>query len=497
MFELLGIPIWRVLDRIVCFLFVCVLVIGAKNKFFKKNQFNDDFTSLEVMKSIRGFAAMGVILHHISQEYTFQESGVLTPFVNAGAYFVAIFFFCSGYGLIKSFDSKKDYLNGFIKKRIVKSIVVPFYVDVILYGLFMFLVKIPLEKVQWVTNFLGITMMNTYAWFPIVLALLYLVFFLCFRFISNRKVCFAIILIFMIALGIGTCINGHFAWWAGPANWWMDDNFWETSFKWWMDEKIFWFHGEWWVNSAPAFLTGLIFATYEQKIVPFFKKNYGRKFFILLLITLGLYGLNQYGQSHFGYWTEFNMQGPEIGNKIVTYFCQIPLMFVFPFTVFIFLMKYHVSNPVTRFFGKYSLHTYLMNLCALTTLRFLSYNFEDSPFYLGGIYNNLLAYAIGVIILTVLLGVAEQKITDKVQALLFTGRQRQKVVYSTAPRFMDDDALKQIRKEEQLKEKEASERKSFEPEKDAEKAPGETKKAPELARSVKKAQSVKSKGKKK
>ena len=116
--------------------------------------------------------------------------------------------------------------------------------------------------------------------------------FLCFRFISNRKVCFAIILIFMIALGIGTCINGHFAWWAGPANWWMDDNFWETSFKWWMDEKIFWFHGEWWVNSAPAFLTGLIFATYEQKIVPFFKKNYGRKFFILLLITLGLYGLN-------------------------------------------------------------------------------------------------------------------------------------------------------------------------------------------------------------
>ena len=460
--------VWRVIDRIVCFLFVCVIVVGAKNKFGKKNQFNDDFTSLEVMKSVSGFAAMGVILHHISQEFAFQESGVLSPFVNAGAYFVAVFFFCSGYGLIKSFDSKKDYLKGFIKKRIVKSIVVPFYVDAILYGLFYFLVKIHFERAQWVTNLLGITMMNVYAWFPIVLSLLYLVFFLSFRFVKNRKACFVIIGVFTVLMGIGACINGHMAWWAGPANWWMDDNFWETSFKWWMDEKIFWFQGEWWVNSAPAFLAGLIFATYENKIVPFFKNKYGSKFFVLILITLAAYGLNAYGQTRFGYWTEFNMRGPEIDKKILTYFCQIPLMFIFPFTVFMFLMKYYVVNPVSRFFGKYSLHTYLMNLMALTLLRFLSYNFEESPFYMGGVYPNLLAFAIGVIILSVLLGVGEQKLTDRVQELLFS--KRQKVVYSTAPRFMDDDDLKKIRKEEQLKEKEASEQKSFEPENDVKNA---------------------------
>ncbi len=485
--------VWRVIDRIVCFLFVCVIVVGAKNKFGKKNQFNDGFTSLDVMKSVRGFAAMGVILHHISQEFAFQESGVLTPFVNAGAYFVAVFFFCSGYGLIKSFDSKKDYLKGFIKKRIVKSIVVPFYVDVLLYGLFTFLVKIHLEKAQWVTNLLGITMMNVYAWFPIVLSLLYLVFFLSFRFVKNRKACFVIIGVFTVLMGIGACINGHMAWWAGPANWWMDDNFWETSFKWWMDEKIFWFQGEWWVNSAPAFLAGLIFATYENKIVPFFKKNYGSKFFVLILITLAAYGLNAYGQTRFGYWTEFNMRGPEIDKKILTYFCQIPLMFIFPFTVFMFLMKYYVVNPVSRFFGKYSLHTYLMNLMALTLLRFLSYNFEESPFYMGGVYPNLLAFAIGVIILSVLLGVGEQKLTDRVQELLFS--RRQKVVYSTAPRFMDDDDLKKIRKEEQLKEKEASEQKSFEQENDEKNASEKVNNSPDSAKSVKFATSDKSKTK--
>ncbi len=450
MFEILeGISIWRVLDRLVCLFFVYVLIKGGSNKFFRKNEFNDDFTSLEVMKSVRGLAAIGVIFHHISQEWTFQESGVLSPFVNAGAYFVAIFFFCSGYGLIKSFDNKKDYLKGFIKKRIVKAIVVPFYVDVLLYGLFIFLVKIPLDKVQWVTNLLGVTMMNTYAWFPIVLALLYLVFFICFRLFSNRKVCFAVILLFILAIGVGACIWGHFAWWTGEPQWWMTEEGY-MNMKWWMDEKIFWFQGEWWVNSAPAFLTGLIFATYEKKIIPFFKKNYAMKFFILLLVTVFLYGLSQFGQSRFGYWTEWEGYGPAIREKIATYFCQIPLMFVVPFTVFIFMMKYHVVNPVTKFFGKYSLHTYLMNLAALTALRFLSYNFDDSPFYLGGTYNNLLAYAIGVFVLSVLLGVAEQNITEAVQRFLF--QKKQKVVYSTAPRFMDDEDLKKIRKEEQLKE---------------------------------------------
>ena len=450
MFDFLaGYSIWRILDRLVCLFFVYVLIKGGTNKFFKKNEFNDDFTSLEVMKSVRGLAAIGVILHHISQEWTFQESGVLTPFVNAGAYFVAIFFFCSGYGLIKSYDSKKDYLKGFVKNRVVKAIVVPFYVDALLYGLLIFLVKIPLEKMQWVTNILGITMMNTYAWFPIVLTLLYLVFFISFRLFSNRKVCFAVILVFMIALGVATCFAGHFAWWAGKPQWWMTDEGYETM-KWWMDEKIFWFHGEWWVNSMPAFLTGLIFATYEKKIISFFKKNYAKKFFILILITVCLYGLSEYGQSHFGYWTEWEGYGPAIREKIATYFCQIPLMFVVPFTVFIFMMKYHVVNPVTRFFGKYSLHTYLMNLAALTALRFLSYNFGDSPFYLGGTYNNLLAYAIGVFILSVLLGVAEQRITESVQRFLF--QKRKKAVYSTTPRFMDDEDLKKLRKEEQLKE---------------------------------------------
>lgn len=431
---------WAIADAIVAYLFISLFFWGASNKFGKKDEFNEDFLSLETMKSLRGFAALGVILHHISQEAVFQQEGILSPFVNAGAYFVAIFFFCSGYGLLKSYDTKENYLKGFIKKRIVKSIVVPFYIDVIIYGIFMAITRMPLEKTQWVTNFLGVTMMNQYAWFPIVLSILYLVFFIVFKIFKNRKyrpIAFAIIFLFIIAMGIGCMINGHIAWWAGPDNWWMNDRFWETDFQWWMGEKIFWFHGEWWVNSAPAFLTGLIFANYEKQIVAFFKKKYWLKFHVLLLITAVLFKLSDWGQAHFGYWTEFNFNGPEIDKKICTYLCQVPLFLVIALTVIIFLMKYHVSNPVSRFFGKYSLHTYLMNLAALTAMRFLEYNVKESPFYLGGKYNNLLVYAIAVIIVTVLLGVGEQRITEAVQKLLFTKRVK-KVAYAPNDGLADD-----------------------------------------------------------
>jgi prepilin signal peptidase PulO-like enzyme (type II secretory pathway) len=96
---------------------------------------------------------------------------------------------------------------------------------------------------------------------------------------------------------------------------------------------------------------------------------------------------------------------------------QIPLLFVFPLLVFVLMMKYHVSNPVTRFFGKYSLHTYLMNLAAITFCRFLEV--PDALVMVGDVKNNLFLFAIAVIILSVLLGMLEYKITTAVQNLIY------------------------------------------------------------------------------
>ena len=78
---------------------VCLLIWGGKFAGFKSSQFNEDSSSFAVTKPLRGFAAMGVIIHHIALERAFQNAnggdvaGELNLFLNAGYRFVAIFFF--------------------------------------------------------------------------------------------------------------------------------------------------------------------------------------------------------------------------------------------------------------------------------------------------------------------------------------------------------------------------------------------------------------------
>ena len=88
-------------------LILALLIWGGKFAGFKKDQFHEDSSSLDEMKSLRGFAAIGVILHHISQEGAFQMAngrgnpGELSPFVNAGFIFGRKLFFYAVYRLIE------------------------------------------------------------------------------------------------------------------------------------------------------------------------------------------------------------------------------------------------------------------------------------------------------------------------------------------------------------------------------------------------------------
>ena len=413
-----------IVDQIIFYFFLVLFIWGATNKFGRKQEFNDDYASLEAMKSLRGFAAIGVILHHISQVDMFQQKGTLAPFLNAGAYFVAIFFFCSGYGLIKSLDTKKDYLRGFVKKRIVKAIVLPFYVNILFYALYNLgdsLTGTKIAPERWILNFTGITMMNAFGWYPVVIAILYLVFYLCFRFIKNRPLALGVILIFIIAMGIGFCFNGHFVWWVGKKNWWLTPA--ANNAAWWQQQKVFWFHGEWWVNSAPAFFTGLLFASYEKQIAGFFKKLYIVKYHVLLILTMIFYKLSAFGQAKFGYWTEYAGKGPGIEDKIKTYFCQVPLFLFLGLTIIIFMMKYHVENPVSRFFGKYSFHTYLMNLFAIGIMILI---FTPQVQKTLGKFSTIV-FAIGVFAFTIGLGILEQKVTGLLQKVLFKEKKKKEV----------------------------------------------------------------------
>lgn len=408
---------------------LCILLLiwGGKFAGFRSTQFHEDSTSLEITKSLRGFAALGVILHHVSQEGAFQwangghgKAGEIALFVNAGYLFVAIFFFCSGYGLIKSLETKPGYLKTFLKKRVVKGLVIPYYVSIVIYGIFRFAMGERFPAAQWITNLLGLTMMNEYAWYPVIAGILYVAFYLIFKHIKNQKICFGLMALVIIALGMIFCVNGHFAWWAGPKNWWIGQH---PEFKpqWWMQQKVLLISGEWWVNSAPALFIGMIFARFENKIRTWFKKLYWVKLLAVIVVTAVLYMIAGLGQWKFGYWTEYSGNGPDIAKKIATYFCQIPFSMIFTILLFTVMLKYRASNPVSRFFGKISLETYMMNLIAITAFRFLIYangsSWQPTPIYKAGRYN-LALYLVAVLAGTILLAFIYKWICSLVSKLL-------------------------------------------------------------------------------
>ena len=435
-------------------LLILLTIWGGKLK-IKPRDFHEDSTGVEAMKSLRGFAALGVILHHISQDSVMQQIGGLALFVNMGAYFVATFLFCSGFGLAVSLANKPNYLDGFVKKRIFKEILLTFYINILLYGIVYLVDDIiawskaggafstRFAPVQWVTNLVGLTMMNTYAWFPIVMALLYLMFYLIFKNIKSRPVGFALLFAFIIGMGLFFCWNGHFAWWYGEKNWWTKWG--SPNTIWWREEKVLWFNGEWWVNSAPAFLVGVVFGTYKDSIIKWFKKLYFIKLIVLLVIGVVLYGISLYGQQKFGYWTEFSGNGPDIMLKVKTYFCQIPSVTIAPVLLFVIMLKYYAMNPVTKFFGKYSYDTYMMNLLALTYMQPLQMKRGMLPngtlLCFGGVkvqafinsikmiphmnalisrqalYRPLL-YSVAVLVVTILLGMFEHWVVGKVKKVI-------------------------------------------------------------------------------
>lgn len=390
-----------------------------------KLELHADSTSLEVTKSLRGFSAIGVMLHHISQESAFQMAngggklGELPLFVNAGYYFVAIFFFCSGFGLIKSLNSKPDYLKGFLKKRVVKTLVIPFYVNVILFAGFHLAAKTEFAPQRWICNFLGLSLMNEYAWFPIVLALLYLAFYLIFKNVQNRKLAFFLMFIVIFLQGVFFCFNGHFAWWAGEPNWWLTPA--AENIPWWMEDRVIWFFGEWWVNSSIAFLIGMIFAQNEESIKNWFKKLYALKFILVLILFALFYVGSGAAQAFLGYWSEWSGNGPGILNKFICYCAQMPEVIMLVILVFAFMLLFHTENPVTKFFGNISFETYMMNLIPITVFRFLLYKpVPDSGYELiiKPYHYNLLVYEIAVIATSVLLGLMYKWLNKQANKLI-------------------------------------------------------------------------------
>jgi len=321
-------------------LLLTMLIIGREKA--GKDQFVQVFLPMTSANAIKGFAAVGIILHHLVQHDTQYGSIYKGPvfFMNEmGIFFTAIFFFLSGYGLLESYNSKPDYLDNFLKKRL-PSVLVPFYLSNIIYIIIKgFLWERITNIKDFFTCLIGFTLLNTNTWFLVEITLLYLVFYFTYKHISNKKTAlwtvFASILV-MVTVGIllgheSDGIGGH------------------------------WFKGEWWFNSTIAFYFGLSVGQYKDKILSFFKNRYKVMMPLTTVLFLISLNINYFGlQMIFGYYTE-SATSMGYPDKIASYIIQTISIIAFSAFFICLNLKLTFGNKLLFFFGKISLELYIIH----------------------------------------------------------------------------------------------------------------------------------------
>ena len=310
-----------------------VLLLFWGTKISKRKTWNEDVMSFDQTKCFLGFCAVIIVFHHVSQATCaswlnpyFIRHG-LDVFVTAGYPMVAMFFFFSGFGLYKSYKSKPDFFKRFIPVRFI-PILIPTLITSLVYIFFMYWRKLPFtidppfkagNHDTW----------HPYIWYIPCMLLMYLLFYIGFGLFKKDSVGIAVVLVGLIGY-IAFCMKFHY--------------------------------GTWWFNTPHMFLIGILVAKYEKKFFESCKKLYVLRLIgtIILCIVLQWLGDNAGGI--------YLMKGNHPYDFVYGYRCDLisgifQFLYTFAFMSLYYLlgMKLRVGNPVSRFFGKFTLELYLVH----------------------------------------------------------------------------------------------------------------------------------------
>lgn len=321
-----------------------VFILLYKAKISKKGEWQENALSLENSRSIQGFCAVAIIIHHLAQELT-MHAGVLSIFSELGVLFVGVFFFFSGYGLYISLKTKQNYLKGFLKKRLT-SVLIPFYVCILI-----FIICACIEGQQFslpnlFATISGWLLINQHMWYIVEITILYIAFYIIYSLIKNHKVATSVMTIFVVTLIVGSLLLGHGS---------------DMSCK-------YWFMGEWWYNTTLTFVFGIVVAQNETKL-----RSFARKFYALLLplfiaLTVGFYYLTKYALNTWSYWNEYPGY-PGYKEKLLCLIIQLPWVIFFVIALLLIMMKVKFGNRILSFLGNISLELYLIHNLFLVGLH--------------------------------------------------------------------------------------------------------------------------------
>lgn len=347
-----------------------LVILFAGCKMAKKKTLHEDFLDYPIAKALQGFAALAIILHHVTQDvtqYGAHNKGIIGILNDTGVLFTGMFFFFSGYGLIISLLNKKDYMKGFLKKRLA-TVMIPFYVCNLLFVGVSYATGYKATSQEWMTYASGGILMNDQMWFIIELAILYFAFFLIFKKGKSGIKQFAIMAIFITVMTTMSLLSGH-------------DSLQGTL--------GLWFHGEWWYNTTWLFFVGMLVAKHKDSIFAFAKKSYVWLLPVSIVVTVVLYFATMYMLGTMGYWKE-SATYPGYLEKFLTMLVQCSFVIVFVLTFVLITMKVQFKNKVLSFMGTIALETYLIQNIFIVNFT----NMKNDLLFFAAVYAGTIVAAV-------------------------------------------------------------------------------------------------------
>jgi len=331
-------PLW-----ILAAALVAILIAGAKTS--KRREWQEEPLALGTSKAIQGFSAVAIILHHLSQDLM-KDAGPFEFLSGCGVLFVGIFFFFSGFGLYTSLKTKKDYLKGFLRKRLI-TILIPFYSCIAVFTIASCICGAKYKALDLLKVLSGWSLINNHMWYIVEIAILYLVFFLIYKLIRNRTAATVVMSVFVLAMMGGSLLLCH-----GK----------DMS-------CAYWFMGEWWYNASLLFIVGILVSKHQDGL-----RKIARKAYVVLLPLFGIltavFGwITKRFLEKYSYWSEIPGKDPRYLDKLRCLSVQVPFILCFVLFVLLVMMKVRFGNPVLKFLGAISLELYLIHNLFLKGLR--------------------------------------------------------------------------------------------------------------------------------
>ena len=157
----------------IIFLLITIYQISFKEiKTIDKEALSKDRTTM-----INGFFVALILFSHFNSYVTFTDKLDITYLkiiTKIGQLMVTTFFFYSGYGIFESIKNKKDYMNNFFKRRILK-LFISFMIAIILFIIMNLILKYHYSIKTILLSFIGYESIGNSNWFIFATFVMYFI----------------------------------------------------------------------------------------------------------------------------------------------------------------------------------------------------------------------------------------------------------------------------------------------------------------------------------